>query len=147
MIATHFLTFDSAGHYTGSGYTPDGTLPEDAVVCTEAEAQAAGPWTRVIEGELIVGQAPAPPPSQPEEVSNFQVRALLMGMPGAAVGRSLFQDVDDALRQEGGVAWQAWEYTYTIPRNSALVAALAAQFNLNAAALDEMFRAAAQITI
>jgi hypothetical protein len=72
MIATHFLTFDLAGQYTGSGYTPDGTLPNDAVACTEAEAQAAGPWTRVIGGALNVGQAPAPPPSPVTDVSFWQ---------------------------------------------------------------------------
>jgi hypothetical protein len=73
MIATHFVTFDLAGEYSGAGFTPDGTLPHNAVACTEAEAQAAGPWTQVVGGALIVGEAPAPPPPQPvTDVSFWQ---------------------------------------------------------------------------
>jgi hypothetical protein len=110
-----------------------------------------------VAGEWQIGAVPTPPPPPlpepaqppqvPSEVTNFQARALLMGMPGSAEGRTLFQDVDDALRALGGVPWQAWEYTTTIPRQSALVAALAAQFDLTEAALDDMFRAAAQISV
>ncbi len=126
-------------------------IPEGAVEISD-EIHAA--WLADTQGQRWNGQAlepcdppPAPPPPVPREVSNFQVRALLMEMPGGAPGRTLFQDVDDALGAIGGKAWQAWEYTYAVPRQSALVVALAAQFNLTEAALDDMFRAAAQITI
>jgi hypothetical protein len=81
----------------------------------------------------------------PQEVTNFQARALLMNMPGSAPGRSLFQDVDDTLRALGGVEWQAWEYTTVFPRNSTLVEAIGAQLNFTEAQLDEMFIAAAAI--
>jgi hypothetical protein len=83
----------------------------------------------------------------PHEVSNFQARALLMNMPGSAAGRSLFQDVDDTLRALGGVEWQAWEYTTIFPRNSQLIATLAAQLGLTDAQLDQMFIAAAAIGV
>lgn len=82
----------------------------------------------------------------PQEVTNFQARALLMNMPGSAEGRTLFHDVDDALRAMGGVVFQAWEYTTIFPRDSALIAAIGAQFNLTEAQIDEMFIAAAAIS-
>jgi hypothetical protein len=80
-------------------------------------------------------------------VTNFQARALLMNMPGSAPGRSLFQDVNDTLQAMGGVEFQAWEYTTVFPRQSALIAAIAAQLNLTEAQLDEMFIAAAAISV
>ena len=83
----------------------------------------------------------------PQEVTNFQARALLQNMPGSAEGKTLFDDVDDALRAMGGIPWQAWEYTTSFPRDSALIAAIGAQLNLTDAQLDEMFIAAAAISL
>jgi hypothetical protein len=97
--------------------------------------------------EEIAALPPALPPSVPQEVTNFQARALLMNMPGSAPGRSLFQDVNDTLQAMGGVEWQAWEYTTIFPRNSQLIAAIGAQFNLTDAQLDQMFIAAAAISV
>ena len=38
--ATYFLTPNASGTaFTGSGYTPDGTLPTGAMACTQAQAQ------------------------------------------------------------------------------------------------------------
>ena len=99
--------------------------------------------------ELPFEPAPPPPepPAVPSQITNFQARALLMQMPGSAEGRTLFQDVDETLQQLGGVAYQAWEYTTIFPRDSELIATMAAQFNLTNAQLDEMFIAAAQISV
>ena len=83
----------------------------------------------------------------PSQITNFQARALLVQMPGSAEGRTLFQDVDDAMAQLGGVSWQAWEYTTSFPRDSELMATMAAQFNLTQAQIDDMFIAAAQISV
>lgn len=89
---------------------------------------------------------PAPPaPVVPREVTNFQARAVLAQMPGSAPGRTLFQDVDDALRDQGGIAWQAWEYANTISRGGALVGAMAAQMGITEQQLDALFIAAAAI--
>lgn len=85
--------------------------------------------------------------SIPKEVTNFQARALLMNMPSSAEGRTLFEDVNDALQAMGGVEWQAWEYTTIFPRDSALIAAIGAQINLTEAQIDEMFVAAAAISV
>lgn len=97
--------------------------------------------------EEIAALPPPAPPPVPQEVTNFQARALLMSMPGSAEGRTLFDDVDGALRGLGGVAWQAWEYGTTLPRQSELIATMAAQFNLSEAQIDQMFMAAAQISV
>ena len=150
---TYFAAIDTEGRALGF-YTLEihgDAIPEGAVQISE-EIHAA--WLVDTARQRWNGEAlepcdppPPPPPPVPREVTNFQTRALLMGMPGSAPGRTLFQDVDDALRALGGVPWQAWEYTTTIPRQSALVAALAAQFDLTEAALDDMFRAAAQISV
>src|SRR3954469_1212516 len=48
---------------TGSGYSPDGTLPAGAVVCSQAEAEAAGPWSTIVDGALVVGEPPAGSPT------------------------------------------------------------------------------------
>lgn len=150
---TFFADLDAEGRVLGF-YTQEihgDAIPEGAVEIND-EIHAA--WLADTLGQRWNGAAleacdppPPPPPPVPREVTNFQTRALLMGLPGSAPGRTLFQDVDDALRALGGVPWQAWEYTTTIPRQSALVAALGAQFNLTEAALDDMFRAAAQISV
>ena len=97
--------------------------------------------------EEIAAIPPPPPPPVPQEVTNFQARALLMNMPVNAEGRSLFDDVNDALRAVGGVAFQAWEYGTVFPRDSELIATLSAQFNLTDEQLDQMFIAAAQIAV
>ena len=81
----------------------------------------------------------------PAVVTNYQARAILMGMPGSAEGRTLFDDIDDALRAAGGTAWQAWEYANEIKRDSALVQQVAAQFGLTSEQLDDLFRQAAEI--
>jgi hypothetical protein len=97
--------------------------------------------------EEIAALPPPEAPAVPQEVTNFQARALLMNMPGSAPGRSLFQDVNDTLQAMGGVEFQAWEYTTVFPRQSALIAAIAAQLNLTEAQLDQMFIAAAAISV
>ncbi len=83
----------------------------------------------------------------PREVTNFQARALLKSMPGSADGRSLFDDVNDALEAMGGVPWQAWEYTTVFPRDSQLIAAIGSQLGLTDAQLDQMFAEAAAISL
>ena len=96
--------------------------------------------------EIATLPLPAPP-RVPHEVSNFQARAMLKNMPGSGQGRTLFDDVDDALEAKGGIPWQAWEYATSFRRDSSLVAAIAAQLNLSDEQIDEMFIAAAAISL
>jgi hypothetical protein len=109
---------------------------------------ATGVNTQVeLTAEEIAALPQPPPPTVPREVTNFQARALLKNMPGSADGRSLFDDVDDALRAMGGIPFQAWEYTTVFPRHSALIAAIAVQLSLSESQLDQMFIAAAAISV
>jgi hypothetical protein len=111
------------------------------------EITEAGAVERDMTAEEIAAIPQAAPPPVPREVTNFQARALLKNMPGSAEGRSLFDDVDDALRAMGGIPWQAWEYTTTFPRHSALIAAIAAQLSLSDEQIDQMFIAASAISV
>jgi len=56
--ATHFLTLAN-GKVTGAGFTPDGTLPPGAIVCTAEQALGA-PYATVAEGVITIGAPPAP---------------------------------------------------------------------------------------
>ena len=57
--STYFLTLGSAGNVTGSGFTPDGTIPPGAIICTETEAQNSARCT--VSGTTVtLNPAPAP---------------------------------------------------------------------------------------
>ncbi|MBB4954410.1 hypothetical protein H4S14_004175 [Agrobacterium vitis] len=53
----YFLTLDAAGAITGSGYTPDSTIPANAIVCTQAQAERPGDWS-VVAGEIVAAPSP-----------------------------------------------------------------------------------------
>lgn len=88
----------------------------------------------------------ADPVAAPASVTNSQARAVLLQMPGSTAGRSLFQDVDDALKARGGAAWQAWEFANEFTRDGALVGQMGAAFGMSAAQLDALFVAAAGVS-
>ena len=54
MTATNFVIY-SGSAVTGKGFTPDGTLPPNALACTAAEFAAAGAWSTIVDGVLVVG--------------------------------------------------------------------------------------------
>jgi hypothetical protein len=56
----YFVT-TSGATVTGGGYSPDGTLPTGAVACTQAQAEAAGPWSTIVDGQVVVGTPYAAP--------------------------------------------------------------------------------------
>jgi hypothetical protein len=101
--------------------------------------------------ETWMAQQPPQPSIEPVpfEVTNFQARAVLLNIPSSSgvQGRTLFHDVDDAIRSLGPTApaYQAWEYANTITRHGATVQTMATQFGLTEAQLDQMFRNAALI--
>jgi hypothetical protein len=103
---------------------------------------------------------PLPPPP-PRSVTNFQARAVLRSrfMPDgtsllSAVTAHLVQARDAAAglaenapqRIAADLAWQAWEQSNTVERDSAIVGQFAALFGLSATDLDQLFRAAAEVT-
>lgn len=55
---THFLVFDAEGDAVSGGFTPDGTLPPGAVVCTQAQQTAPSLW-KLVGGDVVA--APAGP--------------------------------------------------------------------------------------
>src|SRR5690606_9870546 len=67
-----------------------------------------------------------------EVVCMFQARAALMQA-------GLFVTVDAALKQEGGIALQAWEYATEVRRDSDLVKSMAAQLNLTDEQVNSLF--------
>lgn len=96
------------------------TAEEEAAVRAEWAANAA---------------APAPVPAA---VTPLQMRRALR----AAGLKAQVDAMVAALDEE---AQEAWEYSVTIPRNHALIAAAAAALNLTAGQVDDLFRAAAQM--
>lgn len=91
----------------------------------------------IASGAEIAPYVPPPEPV-PSVVSMFQARAVLM-----AAG--LYETVDAAMQQAGGVNLIAWEYATEVRRDSPLVQAMAAELNLSSEQVDELFRQAAAI--
>lgn len=125
-------------------YHPD--VLKGFVALGPADAQRVRPgW---LWDGLVFSPPPAPGPAPrrvPAAVTNFQARAVLMGLPGPGGAGSLFDAVDAALRAEGGPAWQAWEYANEFTRGGELLARMAEVFGLSAERLDELFLAASEV--
>ena len=84
----------------------------------------------------------------PASVTNFQARAVLMGQPSptGGAGRTMFQDVDDAIRAIGGVSVQAWEHAYEVDRSGALVKLMIGKLGMTEARADALFITASTVT-
>ncbi|MDX2265459.1 MAG: hypothetical protein NW215_10865 [Hyphomicrobiales bacterium] len=150
---TEIVTIHAIYELSGGAYRADVTLdfgdgPErvdygvtpgdDAPVCAALLAAIAA-------GDVTPEPPPAPVASVPMEVTNFQARSVLMGMPGLTLP-TMLDEVSAAISAQGGQAWQAWEYANTVSRDGVLVGAMAAQLGLTAEQLDQMFITAATIT-
>jgi hypothetical protein len=79
-----------------------------------------------------------PPVPIPERVTNFQARAALRRM-------GLLDIVHTMVQQEGGEAWDAWEYANHVYRNGALVVAMSQSLGLTPKMVDDLFIMADQI--
>jgi hypothetical protein len=79
-----------------------------------------------------------PPEPVPQVVSMFQARAAL-------INAGLYDTVDAAMQQAGGVNLIAWEYATEVRRDSPLVQAMAAELGLTNEQVDNLFRQAAGI--
>lgn len=81
-----------------------------------------------------------PPPPVPHSVSMFQAREVLRR-------HSLLNAVDSFISSSTDETLKlAWEYAGEVHRSGAFVTSLAANFSLDDAALDDLFREAATIT-
>lgn len=103
---------------------------------------------------------PAPPPV-PASVTNFQARAIMRQVP-MPDGRSLFTTVDSDFRKAvdetrdmgefeparvaADIDWQAWEQANSYDRQGTLVSTLASRYELDAEAVDDLFRRANLVT-
>ncbi len=76
----------------------------------------------------------------PQVVTNYQARAAL-------IAAGLFEQVDTAVKAGGAgtPAYQAWEYANQVYRNSPLIIGLGEALGIDAAQIDALFVAAAQI--
>ena len=90
------------------------------------------------EGNTIEPYVPPPEPV-PVVVSMFQARAAL-------VAAGLYETVDAAMQQAGGVNLIAWEYATEVRRDSPMVQAMAQQLGLTDEQVDQLFRQAAAIS-
>lgn len=149
IVAIHAV-FDNGGGFYSADVDIDWDGAIERAIYGVSPTDTA-PLCVYLRGEIASGRVipqpplPGPPPAVPAEVTNFQARAVLMQMPGANPGPTLFDDVNAALQAMGGTGWQAWEYANTISRNGALVSQMAAAFGLDDAQLDDLFRQAATI--
>lgn len=90
-----------------------------------------------------------PPPAPiiiPINCTNYQARAVLMRTPSKTAGRTMFQDMDDAINAEGGLAYQMWEYAPRFTRIGALVQSMATDLSMTSDQLDAFFLQAVQVT-
>lgn len=101
------------------------------------DCEDAGPGWTYVDG--VFSPPSAPPPPVPEEVSRFQARAALLNA-------GLLAQADAAVAGSGNALLQlAWTDAVSFKRNSPGIAALAPALGLDDAALDDLFRAAAEI--
>lgn len=102
-------------------------------------------YSKVPGALVLVNEVPSPVP----EVALFQCRILLSQMPSRSgtAGRTFLDDVDAAIRAQGGPSLIAWEYGNTVARNGPLVLAMAAEFLLSDVELDALFEQASQIVV
>lgn len=84
--------------------------------------------------------APEPVDFVPQEVSRFQARAALMAAGLLAAADAAVEASDDPFLQ------LAWKEAVAFPRTSPSIAALAPTLGLTEADVDNLFRAAAQIS-
>lgn len=104
-----------------------------------------GLYDRAVSGEFgPVAEYIAPPEPEPQPdlvpqvVSRFQARAALHQA-------GLLQQAQDAIAAADPIAQLAWEDATTFKRSSPTVAAIAGALSLSDTAVDDLFRAAAQI--
>ena len=95
-------------------------------------------------GLVAVGEAPV---SNPTSVTNYQIRAALMAMPSLSgtVGRTMFDDMNDAIKLRGGLLLQSWEHANDLDRTGSLIATLITVLGMTSAKADALFVTASKL--
>jgi hypothetical protein len=89
---------------------------------------------------------PAPAAIVPSSVTSAQAKIQLLRTPGSATGKTLLDDVTAAVQAKGGEINIWFTDARTWDRNNPYVAQLGSSLKLNAATIDGLFTAAAQIS-
>lgn len=127
-MATRFFV-DPQGAFIG-GFGDNAEPPEGATEIMQPPPDGRAVWT---------GNTWSMPIAVPEEVSRFQAKAAL-------ANAGLLSQADAIVAASGNMVLQlAWAEATTFKRNSPGIAALAPALGLDAAALDDLFVAAAEI--
>lgn len=144
----NYFSKSTRGFYTDEDHA--GCMPEDVVMLTQEQYDAvknASELGGYIEGDSngypVVRDVSQLPAETPQVVTMYQARAALLH-----AGR--LDDVDAALDAmpdglEKRQALLAWEFAWSVERGSPFVAMLASALGLDAAAIDELFQAAALV--
>ena len=69
MAEFPYLVFDGAGRqgsgvFHGPAAPSLDALPPGAVMCTQDEYDASGPWTTLVDGAIVIGSPPGPSPAE-----------------------------------------------------------------------------------
>ena len=133
MPAQKYLTYDEAGVVTGTGFTPDGSVPEGAIECTDAQA-AAWQGSRIVKGAIVA--PPPPPPKKVSQVSMRQARLALLSIGKLAAVDAAIASLPSPHREAAQIEW---DYSSTVERSSTIVTTLGPLLKLDEAALDALF--------
>lgn len=119
----------------------------------KADGVVIGPCSAEQARHTLSGMAPASytpvadPDLVPHSVTLVQLRLALLRTPGMRPGRSLLQDVGEAIQMGGTEANELWEYASVIDRSGQLALLLAARCHLAESQIDRLFRMSAQICV
>jgi hypothetical protein len=141
---TYYVEYDASGVITGTGYTPDGTLPQNSVSCTQQVAENPNGYS-VSKGALV-----SPTAAQKlQYAKDAQIATLSESFQSAALspvtdangvqwngGESSALSIDGAIRlaqNSGATSVDLWDYantkhTLTIAEAQAVAAAVGGAF-------------------
>jgi len=135
----YFLTLDASGAVLGSGYTPDGTVPEGALMCTKSQAERPGDWS-VVAGEIIAA------PGQTLEQNRAAMPTLTPRQFWLAASRINITKTDvlalvDAMEDKQAAADMRIEITETVSfqRTNPAIDQLATLLGITAEQLDSLW--------
>lgn len=119
----------------------------------KADGVTIGPCSADQARHTLSGMAPPSytpaqtPDTVPQSVTLVQLRLALLQAPGARPGRSLLQEVGDAIQIAGSEANELWEYASAVDRQGRLALLLVSQCHLSTLQIDALFRTSARICV
>lgn len=86
-MQTYYFLVDASNNIVGSGFTPDGTLSDGCVVCSQAQAKNSFNWA-IVKGEIV----PSPNLLANTQVAQIQIlssacaKQIISGFSSSALG-------------------------------------------------------------